>query len=62
MPEKRIIILELDENDFDSVQEAMGVRQSFQVMPDGGGNLAGRLIAEVCRGWLEMLNTKPREE
>jgi hypothetical protein len=58
----RTLVLELDPDDYDAVQQALAVRQSFRVMPGGGGNLAGRLVAEICRGWLEMLGARGPEE
>lgn len=59
----RRLTLELDEDDWSSVNEAIAERQSFRdkegcLLPDGDGNLAGRLIAEICRGWLEMLSMR----
>lgn len=56
----RVIVLELDELDYDAVQSAMARRQSVlrlpdgANLPDGSSNLAGALIAEICRGWLEL--------
>ena len=51
------IILEADEDDFRDINAAIARRQSWRVMPDeGGGNLTGRVVAEICRGWLEMLD------
>jgi hypothetical protein len=55
MTEQRTVVLELDDDDYRSLQEAFARRQAFRVLPEGGGNLAGRLAAEICRGWLEML-------
>ena len=56
----RQIILELDEFDYDSIQQAISIRQGFQgggLLPYGEGNLTGRIVAEVCRGWMEMLDS-----
>lgn len=64
MPVKKIV-LEVDDLDFHAIQNAMARRQSFRVMPDAdGGNIAGRVIAEICRGWLERLDAdkKKRED
>lgn len=52
---RRTIVLELDALDFEAIQDAMAIRQRWRAMPDGDGNLAGRTIAEICRGWCEML-------
>jgi hypothetical protein len=57
----KTITLELDDLDFDTVQQAMSRRQGFMggnCLPDGGGNLAGRVVAEICRGWMEMLDVR----
>lgn len=54
----KTIVLEVDEADFDTIQRAISVRQGFAgggCLPDGDGNLAGRYVAEIARGWLEML-------
>jgi hypothetical protein len=53
----RTIVLELDEADYQAVMAALSRRRSWMVLPDGGGNLNGRLVAEVCRGWAEMLDS-----
>jgi hypothetical protein len=58
------IVLELDDLDFAVVMQAMDRRQRFmggtrdtdETLPDGEGNLAGRTLAEICRGWEEMLD------
>ena len=62
---RRQIVLELDALDYDAVQAAMCKRQAFGrtvpglektgLMPDGDSNRAGALIAEICRGWMEVL-------
>ena len=44
----------VDDLDFNAIQMALGVRQSWQALPDSDeadANLAGRLVAEICRGW-----------
>ncbi len=59
----RSITLELDEDDFEAVQRCMSIRQGMiGGLPDSGGNLAGRLVAEIARGWEEMLDASPRPE
>ena len=50
------IELEVDRLDFDAIQNACGRRQAFRMMPDDGGpvgNIIGRTLAEICRGWME---------
>ncbi len=49
------ITLELDELDYNALLRAMSIRQQSRCMPDGDGNMAGRVIAEICRGWLEFM-------
>lgn len=51
-----------DQLDFDAIQKAIARRQTFCSMPEGGGNLAGRLVAEICRGWMEMLDAAAGQE
>jgi len=52
----KTITLECDELDFDAIQKAIARRQLFRCLPDGEGNMAGRIVAEICRGWEEMLD------
>lgn len=59
------IVLKVDHWDAESIREAMARRKSWGVLPDAchdDADLFGRLIAEICRGWLEMLDSIPREE
>lgn len=79
----RQIVLQLDEADYDHIQQAIAKRQSMGIWPDpvsadgvdsdepadplaDGSNIAGLAIAEICRGWDEMLDmevlSRPREE
>lgn len=59
---EREIVLHCDKLDFDAIRQAMKRRQSLCSIPDGGGNLAGRLVAEICRGWMEMLDAAAGQE
>lgn len=52
-------ILECDELDAKAIHEAIARRQRRRIMPDGDGNMAGRVIAEICRGWMELLDNLP---
>lgn len=59
------ITLELDELDWNAVQKAMAIRQRSRIWPDapegpdaGQSNVAGLCIAEICRGWIEMLQIR----
>lgn len=63
----RTITLKLDEDDYDAVQATMGLRQTFRaagedgtILPPGESDLAGAVVAEICRGWVEMLEYRPR--
>lgn len=58
------ITLILDDKDFSDVNDAIEDRSKFGVMPDDeGSNAAGACIAEICRGWNEMLRMQqPRPE
>lgn len=62
MSKSRTIVLELDEIDYIAIQRAMAKRQRIRIMPEGGGNVAGRVVAEICRGWEEMLDFYRREQ
>lgn len=55
----RVMTLLLDECDYAAVQKAIAYRQSWGIMPDGDGNIAGRTMAEICRGWLEQKGRWP---
>lgn len=48
------IVLELDEYDYHAVALAIKHRLRMSI-PDGAGNHAGRVVAEICRGWMEMM-------
>lgn len=56
-PEKteRTISLTVDEDDYRAIHSAIARRQTWRCLPeDEGGNLAGRVLAEICRGWEEL--------
>lgn len=63
----RVIVLNLDEDDYNSIQEAIAKRQAYgrnlpdsngqKIMPDGDSNIAGAVLAEICRGWIELLDS-----
>ena len=50
------INLELDHDDFDAIQRAMSRRQGVRLMTRSQSNLAGRLVAEICRTWCEWID------
>ena len=50
------IELILDDKDFSDVNDAIEDRSRFGIMPESeGSNAAGACVAEICRGWNEML-------
>lgn len=57
----KTIMLEIDDADYAAIQKAISFRQTWnrskggdKVLPDGDGNQAGRVVAEICRGWMEV--------
>jgi hypothetical protein len=74
----KTIILELDDADYEAVQRCIARRQSFRSWPDAtsqadsddefseplkdGSNLVGLAVAEICRGWEEMMAMWPDDE
>lgn len=49
------LVLKLDDSDMVSIMKAIAERDRFPV-PHGSGNMSGRLLAEICRGWLEYIS------
>lgn len=45
-----VMILRLDPLDLAAVREAITTRHGLAALPEGGGNLEGRILAEICRG------------
>lgn len=45
---------DLDQLDKDAIDSAIANRQRAP-LPPGFGSLRGRILAEICRGWLEMI-------
>jgi hypothetical protein len=55
----RTIILQLDELDYDCIQEEFARRQANRLdghanLPDGESNLAGAMVAEMVRDYREL--------
>ncbi len=53
------VVLHLDEADHEDLAKAIATREAFGgggLVPPGGGNMTGRIVAEIARGWLEMLD------
>jgi hypothetical protein len=63
------IVLHLDPDDLRAVQEAMCRRVSppwinpdgKPLFPDSRSNDTGLVIAEICRGWMELLEASARQ-
>lgn len=57
----------VDESDCGAIMEALARRQALRCMPDyedhelAESDLRGRLLAEICRGWLEFMSFPPDE-
>ena len=58
----KTITLKVDDEDFDAIQSAICRRQSFRCLPDGDGNMTGRVVAEICRGWLERVDAQAGDD
>jgi hypothetical protein len=65
----RTMTIILDELDYSAVQRCIARRMLFgrsmpgwdckcSLLPDGDSDIAGALIAEICRGWEEMLDAR----
>lgn len=52
------VTIDVDDLDYAAICRATARRQTFRCMPDGDGNMIGRLLAEICRGWEEMLDCR----
>lgn len=50
------LLLQLDDLDYKVVIRCIAIREGFRIMPEGKSDLNGAAIAEICRGWEEMLN------
>lgn len=56
------IELILDDKDYEDVNNAIERRARFGAMPDDdGSNAGGASLAEICRGWMEMLEMPPHD-
>lgn len=49
-----IIKLNVDAADEVAIRKAIGFRERSMPLPEGEGNLDGRVVAEICRGYLEL--------
>lgn len=63
----RKIVLEIDEDDFIGISNAIAKYQANQridgelILPDGEGDLRGRIIAEICRGWCDLVDWRDND-
>lgn len=55
------LTMTVDELDLKAIQRAIERRKSFGVFPDGDSDSLGEYIAEICRGWEEMLDLSQRK-
>lgn len=53
------MLLQLDEKDFEDIQSAISKRQQWRMMPESESGVAGAVVAEICRGWMELHDKKP---
>ena len=66
MEKRRQVCMVMDELDYEALQKAVARRQTFGrnipgvqkigLVPPGKSDTLGGLVAEICRGWLEMLD------
>jgi hypothetical protein len=56
------LVIEVDDLDYSAILAAIAKRQNLMrmdgraLLPDGEGDLRGRLLAEICRGWCEFVD------
>ena len=48
------LLLQCDYSDYVAIQEALKMRESWNAMPSHHSNREGALVAEICRGWMEL--------
>lgn len=53
--------LVLDDLDYEAIQRVMAIRQRCCIFPDGESNVAGKVLAEICRGWEEFMHMREDE-
>jgi hypothetical protein len=65
----RMVAVELDEPDYNAVQDALAQRQALGqnipgleggFTPAGGSDRAGALLAEICRDWMRFTEREKR--
>jgi hypothetical protein len=50
------LTIQLDMDDLRAVASATKRREDMMPVPEGDSDAVGALIAEICRGWMEMLD------
>lgn len=55
------IILDLDDLDHEAIKRVIAMRERSMPLPDGESNTDGAVLAEICRGYEEMLNAAGSE-
>jgi hypothetical protein len=60
------IQMRVDGDDYEAIRRAIERRKELRVdgetiLPDGEGDMDARLLAEICRGWMEFMD-EPRDE
>jgi hypothetical protein len=62
-----LLTFDVDDDDARDINAAIAIfqkrnrRMHGALLPDGDGDLAGRVLAEVCRDWLEDRNELHQE-
>lgn len=54
-----MITLELDDIDYKTVIRAMAQRERNAPNPETKSNTEGATVAEICRGWIEFMDSAP---
>lgn len=54
------LTIEVDDADLDAIRNATAQRQALQCMPDDTETNLGSLLAEVCRGYMELRDQEMR--
>jgi len=53
---RRLFVLACDPADTAAIVRVIAERERDMPMPEGGSNRDGAVIAEICRGWSEMVD------
>lgn len=55
---RKKIELRCDDLDYAAIQQAIAFRQAMACLPDGTSDTAAAVLAEICRGWMELLGQR----